>query len=456
MPVTYHIIDYQVKLVGERLPVLKRQELSTDRKPGLFYGWYMVGISWIMVFLVHGLSVAIFFKPMLEEFGYDRATFSSVQSVALLAFAVSAPFMGRLVDRFGPRVMMLVTAGTQTLNGLISGAATSIWHLYLARYLYYINAVNVSHVLTNRWFIRKRGTALGIVATGSTIGTLFLSPVSQYLILLWGWRMTMFFWAGVMFVIMLPLALMVRDNPEDKGYLPDGESLNSTVQTALSTGQQTGVETGISLSAAARTGAFWLISATSIICGFGCGFMMTHIVIFATDMGYSEMIGTSLVSVQGGVNLAGILLTGYMSDRIARRTVLALTYFIRGMSFVTMAIFIHLGGAPLWVIYVAMALFGFGWFTTSPLSAGLIADLFGRVRMGTIMAVNGSFHMFGMAIGAYAGGAIFEVTGSYYLFVIAQGLLELLAAALAFLIGNRGKGTGDRIRGKEEALTACL
>jgi MFS family permease len=183
-----------------------------------------------------------------------------------------------------------------------------------------------------------------------------------------------------------------------------------------------------------KTRSFWILSIAHFVCGIGCGFMMTHIVIFAIDMGYSAMIAASLLSILGGLNLVGILLTGYLSDRIARKNVLALTHFIRGTSFATIVIFVLLGGSPLWLLYVAMAFFGFGWFTTSPLTAGLVGDLFGKLRMGTILGVTRACHMLGGAIGAYAGGAIFELTHSYYLFFVIQGLLQFIAAGLVLLI----------------------
>ena len=97
-------------------------------------------------------------------------------------------------------------------------------------------------------------------------------------------------------------------------------------------------------------------------------------------------------------------------------------------------IFTLLGGGSLWILYTAVALFGFGWFTTAPLMTGLVADLFGRLRMGTIIGVALSCHMLGSAVGAYTGGAIFEATQSYYLFFLIQGPLEFLAVIFAFLI----------------------
>jgi len=421
----------------------KRQGLSPISKPRFFYGWYMVAASWVLVFLISAVAVSVFFKPMLEDFGWDRATLSSVQTVALIVFTVASPFLGRLIDRVGPRIMIFICIVPQVLSNVINGVATNIWHLYLARFFYGINVLPSTQILINKWFLKKRGTALGIVATGMPLGTMILVPFSQYLILTWGWRPTMLFWAAVMFVIMLPLALNIKDNPEEKGYGPDRESLNEAMpfdppkrdNTALAAKAEE--KTGSSLSEAVKTRSFWFMAMAHFICGTGCGFMMTHIVIFATDMGYSEMIGASLVSVQGGLNLVGVLATGYLSDRIARSKVLSLTHFVRSISFATIVIFILLGGDSLWILYAAMAFFGFGWFTTAPLQAGLVADLFGSLRMGTILGVVVSCHMLGMAIGAFAGGAIFESTNSYYLVFLTQGLLEFLAVIFALSIRHK-------------------
>ena len=217
--------------------------------------------------------------------------------------------------------------------------------------------------------------------------------------------------------------------------LPDGESTIPKVKL-----EETEINvlisdsTGHTFTQALKSASFWLVAGTQLICGIGCGFMMTHIVIFATDYGYSEMIGASLLSVQGGLNLLGVLLTGYLSDRYRRNRVLALTHAIRSLAFFIAVGFIVLEGSPLWMLYAAMVLFGFGWFTTAPLTSGLVADLFGNLRMGTIIGVTLSCHTIGTALGAYAGGISFDLTGSYYALFVIQGGLEMLAAVFAFVI----------------------
>ena len=414
---------------------------KSNRHP-FYYGWHMVGITWIMTFLQSAVAMSIFFKPILEALSLDRATLSSVQTFAMLLFAGLSPLMGRLIDRFGPRAILFVCAVTQALSSTVTGVATGLWQVYLGRFLFEIRSLHTAQVLINRWFVKKRGKAQGIVATGMPVGTLILSPISQYMVLVWGWGETLSFWSGVIIVVFSALTLFLRNSPEDKGYHPDGEPLpagldNATEKRKPDTSENSFLRSdGSSLSEAFKSLPFWLVSGAQLFCGVGCGFIVTHVVIFATDLGYSEMIGASFLSVMGGINLVGVLVTGYMSDRIARSKVLALTHIIRALSFFIIVGFIFNSGSSLWLLYVAMALFGFGFFTTAPLTSGLVADLFGNLRMGTIIGAAVAFHVIGMAVGAYAGGLVFELTGSYYSFFLIQTLLEFIAAIFAFLIGT--------------------
>src|SRR4030065_2275073 len=125
-----------------------------------------------MLFPRCAMAMAIFFKPMLEECGWDRATLSSVQSISLIVFALLSPFLGWLLDRVGPRFVILGSSILQVLSAAFNGLATTLWHLYIARLFYSINANPGSQVLINRWFNKLRGTALGILSSGMPIGTL--------------------------------------------------------------------------------------------------------------------------------------------------------------------------------------------------------------------------------------------------------------------------------------------
>jgi MFS family permease len=413
-----------------------QKEKLTTHKPRTYYGWYIVAASWMMLFLGGATAVSIYFKPILDEFGWDRATLSLVGAVALLVFAALSPFLGRLIDHFGPRIMLTVCVTAQAISAAVSGVATNIVHLYISRIIGELKTTNSVQVLVNRWFEKKRGLALGIVSLGAPMGTLILAPLSQFLVSSWSWRSTLLFWSGVIAVVLLPLMILVRNSPQEKGLLPDGETAIHDVSGETREAAK-GAVSGRTLKSAVGVLSFWLLTATQFICGIGCGLMITHTVIFATDLGYSGMIGASFLSVQAGVNLVGILISGQISDKIARNRVLSMNHVIRGLAFFILMAAILAGGDSLWILYAGMALFGFGLYTTAPLAAGLVADLFGNLRMGTIIGIILSAHMVGMAIGTYGGGITYELTNSYLIIFIIQGGLELAAALCAFLINVR-------------------
>jgi MFS family permease len=401
-------------------------------KPRFFFGWYIIAAVLIMLFITSGTGVAIFFKPMLDEFGWDRPTLSLAGSVASLVFAVISPFMGRFIDRFGGKAMLLIATATQTLSSLVLGFASNLAFVYLGRILGIIGYLHPATVLVNRWFVKKRGWALGIVSVGFPMGILVLSPVSQLLVLTWGWRQTLFFWAGLTVILILPLVIFLRNKPEDKGLLPDGEVAGYNATGKSEPADRT--KTGVGLKQTLGTRSFWLLFFAMFICGTSCGLILTHTVILGTDLGYSEIIAATFLSVQGGVCILGVILTGRMSDKFARNKVLGFTFMIRSLSFIVLVVAVVAGGASLWMLYLGMALFGFGFFTTSPLSSGLAADLFGNRSMGTIIGLLSGAHMVGAAIGTYAGGLTFQLTGSYLIIIATQAGLEVFAAIFAFLI----------------------
>jgi sugar phosphate permease len=414
---------------------LKNGKTQPVYKPKLFYGWYLVAIAWLMLFLAGSSATSLFFKPILDEFGWERASLSLIGAICMLITAVLLPFLGRLVDHFGPRVMVFSTLVLQILSNTIYGVASNIVAVFFGRLLVEFRPSTPTTVLINRWFVKARGRALGILSTSTPLGALVLSPLSQYLINTWGWRNTLFFWAAVTLVAILPVSLLIRDKPEDKGLAPDGvpidDSRSPDLQSPLNA-TKSGI--GSSLKQTFGNPSFWFLASTQFICGIGCGLWMTHTVIFATDLGYSSMIGASFLSVQGGMSLVGVLLTGHLSDFIPRNKVLGAAHFIRGISFFVIVAALLFAGGSLWMLYLAMVLFGFGWFTTAPLTGGLVADLFGNQRMGTITGIITGGHFIGAALGTFGGGFVYTLTGSYFEFFVAQGILEMVAMGLAFAI----------------------
>ncbi len=175
-----------------------------------------------------GTPMGIFFKPLLDEFGWTRDQLSLASSVTLLVFAILSPFLGRVIDRFGPKRMMLASVFSQIIASVVSGFAKNLGMIYLGRMLLEFKPIHANQVMINNWFVKKRGRALGFYSTGIPLGQLALAPLSQILIISWGWRETYYFWAVVVAVIMLPLLFFMKDRPKDKGQQTDGE-FESTV-----------------------------------------------------------------------------------------------------------------------------------------------------------------------------------------------------------------------------------
>jgi MFS family permease len=380
--------------------------------------------------------MSVFFKPMLDTFGWDRSTLSSVQSISFIFATLTGPFLGRLIDKLKPRKMLFVCLAAEVSGTLINAAAMNIWHLYIGRTLSGITTISAGRVLISNWFVKKRGRALHIAATATPIGTMLLVPLSQQLILVWGWRLTLLFWAGVLFAILFPFALAVRNSPSEKGLSSDGEPSHKHDAAATKKAKPVYqmVHVGVTLSKALRTSSFWFLFTNQFLCGIGCGFMATHIIIFATDIGYSPSIAASLVSVQSGIALFGILASGYLSEKISGKRTLAITHLLRSASFFVIIVAVLVKEHSLWLLYFAMVLFGQGATAGAPLSAGLAVESFGILSMGAILGVTFSAHSLGSALGAYGGGKIYQLTTSYLAFFATQGVLEFFAAACAFFI----------------------
>jgi MFS family permease len=413
-------------------------------RPQVYYGWYVLAVCWIATFLLNATAVSIFFKPILDEFNLDRTTLSLVSSVTMLVFAVIYPFMGRLIDLFGARIMIGVGIIGQTVSAVINGTASGLAALYAGRLIYEVRPTHSSLVIINNWFVKKRGRALGILSTSGPLGALVLSPLSQMLITAWGWRQTMFFWGGISAIMLIPVLLILRNKPSDRGLTADGGSSPTNNPREIPSeaykeriAAQSKISAGYDFGQVIKIPAFWQLTLTQLFCGISCGLLGTHLVIFATDMGYSALIGATFLSLQGGMSVVGVLVTGPLSDRWPRNKVLAITHLVRGLSFVVLVITIVFSHGSLVLLYLAMALFGLGWFTTAPLSAGLAADLFGNLRLGTILGIVLAGHIIGSSIGTYAGGLSYQLTGSYLDIFISCAVFESVAVILAYFIRGR-------------------
>lgn len=412
--------------------------MRSEAKPSVFYGWYVLAATTFVVCMSFGTStsIGVFFKPIVEEFKWLRADLSLGISIGYVLFALSCPFIGRVVDGWGVRRVFLAGILILAAGNALMSLTTRLWQMYVFYgVLVALGASASTFVPTSavvvRWFRRRRGLALSIANSGGALGMLLVVYLSAFLIQRLGWRRAFLVGSGVLVLTTLPLVLaVVRNDPADVGSRPDGE----TGEEPAAPGTGPSARTAKDLSRlpwrrAMATSPFWLISGGYFTCGFSVTLFSVHIVPYATDLGFSFQTAAAAVAFSGFFNVLGTLTAGVVSDRLGRKNPLAVTYFVRGLSFV-----IFLLWQNLLTLYLFAAVIGFSYFATVPLTAGLTGDIYGPRNMGVLYGTITGVHQIGSAVGAYVGGRVFDLTGTYQgAFLMAVALL-LAASFLSYWV----------------------
>ncbi|MDD5127200.1 MAG: MFS transporter [Dehalococcoidales bacterium] len=397
----------------------------------LYYGWRVVWATFILVALINGLffSFGLYQKPLIEEFGWSREQLALSATVMVVSFSLSSFIAGMLVDRYGPRLVCSVGALIMGLGVMLTGLTSELWHLYLTYGLIFgvgggaLEKPPSSTV--SKFFVKRRGTALGIAIAGIGMGTLVIAPVAQYFIDSLGWRAACLLTGLLPILLGIPVAaLAMRTSPESMGLLPDGEKSRADAGPSPQ-----GKAGGFSLVEAVRFPQFWMLFAISTFMNTGLLGVMYHLPAYATDAGVTPMWAAAAVALAGGVSIAGRVITGIASDTIGRRRVLitvfsALVFILAGLILVktTAALII-------WVLF-----FGFCYGSMVVALWGLVADLFGRMAAAGILGAISIGTGVGGFLGPWVAGYIFDATASYISAFLAFAAAFLLAALFVFRV----------------------
>lgn len=401
----------------------------------IFYGWWVALAFCLIVFLSTGIrfTVGPFLKPLVADLGLDRGSFSLVVSLSLFLYGAFMPVVGRLVDRFGSRVV--VTAGALVLAAALAatGRATTLGQLYLFYgVLAAVGLAATGHVVASailvRWFVKRRGTVIGLLSGASMAGMTFLVPIAMWFILTVGWRATYLFLGAFTLLVVLPLSLWVlRDDPEAIGEHPDG--LLPDAGGASAAGAM--VER-TAVSDAILVPSFWQLSGGLFTCGFSMSLLSAHGVPMLTDHGFHPMTASWALGLFAGTSIAGALGMGVLSDRLGRKPVLASVYLLRALAFSVL----FLASDPITLMIVA-AVGGLGMAGSLAMTSALTGDIFGRFSVGSIFGLIFLVHQAGASLGSWLAGFLFDLTGGYgAAFTVACGLL-LLGSVLSLTIDER-------------------
>jgi len=387
-------------------------------RPKFFYGYVILGLCFINMVVMRGVNGAfgVYYLALLEEFGWSRSDGASIASINFVVYALAAPVVGLAFDRLGPRLLMPLGAALVGLGFLLSSFSTSLLHLHFSYGV--VTALGqgalgfVGHnALISFWFVRQRATAIGIASMGQGLGALVMVPATQMLISSIGWRWTYIVTGSLLLFLLVPAnAFFQRRAPQDVGQFPDGEEGPAPLQIARQAASRQ-AQRDWALGEAARSLPFWYITIGHLALGTALFLINTHVIAHFVAVGYEKLAASFYFGLIGFIRIGATIFWGSISDRLGRSTAYGIAILVTGLGvggMIAMTV-----GAPLWLVYLTIALYGVGHSAGNPTYGAVIGDIFAGRRIGLIFGFLEISFGLGSAFGSWIGGYLFDTTGSY-------------------------------------------
>jgi len=318
--------------------------------------WLVVFAGFFVVFTLYGAyyCFGVFLKPMLAELGWTRAVTTGVISVYMLVHGLFSIVMGFLSDRFGPKQVVGLSIFIVGIGYCLCSQIYEIWHLYIYFGLIVGIGMGASYVpsisAVTKWFIDKRGLALGIVAAGVGVGQMVFPPLMKNMITLYGWRMSFLFIGVIVFVIGIPAALFLSHPRIEEDFSSSG-AIGKGIPNSVG-GAETQVDRTVWESLG--TGLFWLLLSLFIAQVFVVSMVTTHLVAHIEDIGVEPILAAGVLTLIGGGGILGRVIMGGFADKVTNKELLffciiSLMFLLFGLNYVR----------SLWVFYLFSFCFGF-------------------------------------------------------------------------------------------------
>ena len=404
-----------------------------NQRPRLFYGWVVVALSAVGLFLgapIVVFSFSVFFKPMVEDFHASRAAVSFAFSLANTMGALSIPFVGMAIDRFGAKRLIVVSTfayGVVLCAALWVGG--SLWQLYLFYALLNIAMTAGSApvpygVVISHWFNRHRGLALALAMMGIGIGSVAVPVLAQRFITMFGWRSAFAIFGGAVLLVPLPvLAAWLQNDPEQRGLQPDGD------QEKIVSQLQPQAKTGMSWREIWHSPTFWLLLCIFSLAGASVHGVALHMAAIFTDRGVSAARAAKATSLVGAAVIVGRLCSGYLLDRMFAPRVTTLFYGATALGIAILCTGVNGNMA-----FVAAFLSGLGMGAEVETMAYMVSRYFGLAAFGISYGVAFGAFMISGSAGVLLMGAGYDRFHSYTAplaaFCIAMVLTMFLLARL--------------------------
>ncbi|MCP9270778.1 MFS transporter [Mycolicibacterium arenosum] len=412
-----------------RRPDGGRVTLETSRRPRLHWAWVVAAVSFVALLGAAAFRSVpgVFMNPLHHEFGWSHGTVGLAMSVNMTLFGVTAPFAAALMDRFGVRRVLAVALTLIAAGSALSLAMTASWQLVVCWGVLVgagTGAISMGFVATvsTRWFEQRRGLVTGILTAASATGQLIFLPVVAAITTQYGWRWAALVVAAAALAVVPLVAVFMRDRPQDVGLLAYGAT--TAEPATIPTGSFRAAFDGLRIGA--RVPAFWLLAGSFAICGATTnGLIGTHFIPAANDHGMPTTVAAGLLAAIGVLDVAGTVLSGWLTDRVNPKVLLVVYYLGRGLSLMLLPALLSPHAEPsTWVFIV---FYGLDWVATVPPTIVLCRDYFGArapVVFGWVFAA----HQLGAAAAAAGAGWIRDLQGAYDLaFYLASGLCVVAA-----------------------------
>lgn len=398
----------------------------------IFYGWWIVAVAFITHCITTGIvfySFGVFLPALTEAFGWTRAEASFGFSLASLCGAFYSPAVGRVVDRRGSRPSQLVGAVAMAAGFWLLRGVSSLLEFYLVMgAVVSLGATALgglpSNAAVTRWFVRRRGQALGVATAGISMGGVIFVPLTQWLIAGYGWRGA-FGWLGVIVLAAAvpPVALFMRRAPEAMGLRPDGDAHGAGADAAAARE----IERSWSAAQALRSRNFWLITAAFSLTGAGLSATLLHQIAFLRDRGLTGPNAAWVLGATAGMGVLGKLGFGALLDRFGQRAIILLCFGLQALGVVLL---VAPTSTPMLTVFVVV--YGFAMGGNATLWATVVAACFGRLHYGAIAGWMTPFIVFIQALAIPLTGAVRDVSGHYepaFAAIVALTLAAMLCIA---------------------------
>lgn len=407
------------------------------RKPfsGFYYGWHMVGLVSIIRIVgggLHQFGFTVFFLPISQDLGISRAATSLAFSLSRAQGAIEAPLVGYLIDRYGPRPIMVTAVflaglGYILLSWADSYASFMIVYLGVISLAFVAGFVHSPMVVANSWFIRQRARAMTVVSAAVPIGGALISPLLAIGVSSIGWRWAAFLSGCVFLLVCLPLSFQLKRSPESVGLLPDGDAaaLNESADSSTST-VDINANVDFTSRQAMKTWTFWVL-VTAMTARVTCYSAATvHFIPLMVWKGMSEGAAASLLGIFALVNLLAHFILGWIADRVNKPKLLAACHLLPALSVVPLLF--ESAHYQLWLFAIGFTLLD----ASFPIVWATVGDFFGRRHFATIRGMMSFFYMWGSFAGPILAGVIYDKTQTYWM-VLWIFLALLIIATLLVL-----------------------